>query len=75
LSVQLLIFAVRKYSFVGELAWFVGEQSHVYVGNQILLVKRKVSHMPSMSLVCGFARLLKKGAASKPENQSTQKSR
>jgi hypothetical protein len=70
--VQLLITDIRGYPFVGERAWFIDEQNIVYVGYQILLVKSKVAQMPSMTLSRSFARLLK-GAAAKPENQSTQK--
>ena len=75
---QLLIAGIRGtdiqgYSLVGELAWFIDEKSPVYVGHQILLVNSKVAQMPSVSLSCGFARLLSKGAAAKPENQDTQK--
>jgi hypothetical protein len=75
MSVQLLITGVGGYLFVSESAWFVDEQSTVYVGHQILLVNSKVSLMPSMSLSRSFTRLLKKGAAAKPENQDTQKGR
>lgn len=75
LSVQLLIADTRGYLLVGELAWFIHEQSPVYVGHHILLVNSKVAQMPSMTLSCSFARLLKKGAATKPENQNTQKNR
>jgi hypothetical protein len=69
-SVQLLITDGRRYPFVCERAWFVEEQSTVYVGRHILLVDRKISQMPSMSLSCGFARLF---TADEPENRSAQK--
>lgn len=68
LSVQLLIPDVWGYPFVCESAWFIEEQSTVYVGRHILLVDRKVSQMPSMSLSCGFTRLF---TAAEPENRST----
>jgi hypothetical protein len=71
--VQLLITDLRGYPFVGERAWFIDEQSPVDVGHQILLVNSKVAQMPSMTLGCSFTRLLNKGAAAKPENQSAQK--
>jgi hypothetical protein len=70
--VQLLIADIRGYPFVGERAWFIDEQSPVYVGHHILLVNRKIAQMPLMSLSRSFAWLL---TASKPENQSTQKDR
>lgn len=68
LSVQLLITDIRGYPLVGERAWFIDEQSAIYIGVQILLVNRKVSQMPSLTLSCSFARLL---TATEPESRST----
>jgi hypothetical protein len=81
LSIQRLIAAgirgadIRGYPLVGKPAWFIYKQSPVDVGHQILLVNSKVAQMPSMTLSCGFTRLLKKGAATEPENRGTQKNR
>jgi hypothetical protein len=76
LSIQLLIATgIRGYPLVGKPAWFIYKQSPVDVGHQILLVNSKVAQMPSMTLSCGFARLLNKGAATEPENRGTQKNR
>jgi hypothetical protein len=67
---QMLLTDGRGYLFVGKRAWFIEEQSTVYVGVQILLVNRKVSQMSSVSFSRSFTRLL---TATEPENRSTQK--
>jgi hypothetical protein len=72
LSLHLLITDGRGYPFVRERAWFIEEQGTVYLGCHILLVDRKISQMPSMSLSCGFARLF---TAAEPENRSAQNNR
>lgn len=71
MSIQLIADG-RGYLFVGERAWFIEEQSTVYIGVQVLLVDRKVSQMPSIPLGSSFTRLL---TATEPENRSTQKNR
>ena len=69
---QLLFIDARGHPHVGGSAWLIRIDSSIEVGPYILAANGKIAQMPSMSFRCCFARLRKKAAAAKQNDQSTQ---
>jgi hypothetical protein len=61
-----------RYPFIGESAWPVKHQHHVYIRHHFLLIDSGRTQMPSMAFGGGLAGLTKGTAAEGHENQNQQ---